>query len=1613
MNRINLKKYLFRPYHPGGILQKILLWLFRAIIVILFLNFLLFLVLQIPAVQNRATNYIKDYLQGKSGTKVELKGLQFNFFNNIELQDFSINDLHGNPLIFTKILQVDFSLNPYNLYRSKIIIDQVVLKNAGINLRKYTGETEQNIDMLLAKMFPRTNDKPKKESKIILRIKSIELANVEFTDFNENNGSYLSISTQSGEASVKNIDFGKKEYIFSKAFFESPVVKVQHRKPAVSASINSKPGKAHNNSPSKPLKLVFQEFEISKGTLMVDNFQKPLDINIDIEDIDWAHFKISEVDATGKNLTIHNNTYSASPIKLSLKESKGFEIKEMKASFAGISNEQIRISDLLLKTQGSILKDSIILNYESLDALSSDFNNNVALNIGLNKSLVAVKDIAHFAPQLKKDAFFKNNFDEILTVSGQIKGRINSLKAKKLEVEIPGKLYLDTEFKSNDISDSDNAIINLAIHELKTNVKFLEKAIPGLVLPPNFSKLGDLSFKGKFDGFFTDFVTYGTVNTNLGDLDLDVRMNLQNGKEKASYSGGIKMFGFDLGAWTDNKKFGKLSSNFQVRNGIGFTAEKAEADLGGEVLSINYNGYTYKNIILNGVFKKNIIDGTVSGSDPNADFYFKGRVDFANETPTYNFLSDIKNIDLFKLNLTSKPLNVSGNLDINLQTKNFKTLIGTSQIRKLKFSNNEKVLFFIDSISLRAQQNGNNKIIKLRSDIADIDLVGDFEIDNLHKVFLSNLENLFPRYYSDLKLPAVELNFTKTQCNYSVDIKTPAPLLSLMNNPFQTEGSITLKGNFDNKSNEWRFELGSSLLKLKEYSFKDIAIKYDQFDEDAILSGVIGNSKVFEKNLPPVRFSFLVNTDSIRFDIKGLELYNSDLSMNGILSPSPVGYKVHFKNDVFKILGEEWEMNPDNLLYFEKDRVSAAFFSLTHETRKILLNNTENNGLEFAILGYDLSNLNELIKYDKIKLSGNLQIYARILDVYKMKNFGLIVYSDSLNLNNDHWGKFKMNTSAENFKDFVFIDYELEHDTISMYGKGFLELADKENLKLKLSNKFNYLPLKALEYFIGTGIKNTSGSLKGNFNIEGPLSYLDLTGKASINKAGFHLNYTNVDYTIKGANLSFTNKMIDATGSALIDPAGNLAKITGGLVHDHFKHWGYDVKIQSPEFIGLNTTRQDNPIYFGKGIGAMTLTIGGSFEQTNMYINATTAKGSSLTIPFGNTEQAKASSFIKFANKFIDTTQTSVTKLKKKDLSGLNVDMDLTVTEDALMQIILDPQAGDYIKGFGKGNIQLAFTRTGEFTMFGDYEIQSGEYLFTLLNLVNKPFSISQGSIVRWAGDPYEGEINLTASYRDLYTSPYNFIIEYLGADNNAITEARNTTKVDLDLSLSGRLLSPNIKLDLNFPNISPILRNYIDSKLRIVRQDQNEMNRQAMALIVTKTFIPPNNGFQGTQYLTSINTLSELMSNQLSGYLTELFSDFIKENGVISGIDLVVGYNVYDASTVNPFSTSEFQLRMKNNLFADRLSINIGGNVGTNASSTVNNQTYFAGDLEVTYALTPDNRLKVRVYQRTEPSLEGGRKNRSGIGISYRREFNNFSEVISELKNGMKKNTKSKVGKQ
>jgi hypothetical protein len=82
---------------------------------------------------------------------------------------------------------------------------------------------------------------------------------------------------------------------------------------------------------------------------------------------------------------------------------------------------------------------------------------------------------------------------------------------------------------------------------------------------------------------------------------------------------------------------------------------------------------------------------------------------------------------------------------------------------------------------------------------------------------------------------------------------------------------------------------------------------------------------------------------------------------------------------------------------------------------------------------------------------------------------------------------------------------------------------------------------------------------------------------------------------------------------------------------------------------------------------------------------------------------------------------------------------------------------------------------------------------------------------------------------------------------------------------------------------------------------------------------------------------------------------------------------------------------------FNDRLAVNVGGNYVTGAT-LVNNAQYFAGDVTFEYKISNDNRLKIRAYNRNAPTVEGT-KNKIGVGLSYRREYDSFAEFLGKKK--------------
>jgi hypothetical protein len=103
----------------------------------------------------------------------------------------------------------------------------------------------------------------------------------------------------------------------------------------------------------------------------------------------------------------------------------------------------------------------------------------------------------------------------------------------------------------------------------------------------------------------------------------------------------------------------------------------------------------------------------------------------------------------------------------------------------------------------------------------------------------------------------------------------------------------------------------------------------------------------------------------------------------------------------------------------------------------------------------------------------------------------------------------------------------------------------------------------------------------------------------------------------------------------------------------------------------------------------------------------------------------------------------------------------------------------------------MRISPAGDFSMYGDFNIVSGDYLFTLQNVINKKFTL-QGGIISLSGSPYDAIIDITTKY-GLRASTYDLVPDS--------SSSRGRVPVELLLNLKGNLMNPNVKFDINVPN--------------------------------------------------------------------------------------------------------------------------------------------------------------------------------------------------------------------
>src|SRR5690606_20275451 len=126
-------------------------------------------------------------------------------------------------------------------------------------------------------------------------------------------------------------------------------------------------------------------------------------------------------------------------------------------------------------------------------------------------------------------------------------------------------------------------------------------------------------------------------------------------------------------------------------------------------------------------------------------------------------------------------------------------------------------------------------------------------------------------------------------------------------------------------------------------------------------------------------------------------------------------------------------------------------------------------------------------------------------------------------------------------------------------------------------------------------------------------------------------------------------------------------------------------------------------------------------------------------------------------------------------------------------------------------------------------------------------------------GNPTEALINLTAVY-EVRTS----IAPLYTAAGRGSNDAR--VQAQAEMILNGNLLHPEISFGINFPSDS-----YVKDELQSYFSDANNVNQQALSLIVRRSFAPGT----GTNLTRELNTTvlsagTELAFNQLNNIISQ-----------------------------------------------------------------------------------------------------------------------------------------------
>jgi hypothetical protein len=1270
--------------------------------------------------------------------------------------------------------------------------------------------------------------------------------------------------------------------------------------------------------------------------------------------IDWDHLKVDDMHGIFTDLSIVGDNVKAKVKELGLREQTGFLLTNLTTNFS-YTDTSMEYDYLSLRTPYTFLTDYLRFDYKDIEDFD-DFIDKVQMHAELDNSMASFKDISHFTDELK------NKSDQVAINSATVNGTVADMRVRGMNVSFGNYSFADGRVALRGLPDINETYIDAHLRAARTSRQELDRYFPELELPMETAKLGKVSAEGDFTGFLNDFVAFGTLNTDIGQIRSDVNLKLKGKPSDATYSGTLALKDFNIGKYLEDPLYGVTTMQGKI-SGQGLDIKTMHAAMEGAFERFDFNKYSYKNLAINGTISRSFFNGRFNADDPHLKVDFNGSVDFSGQKPAFDFIARIDKMHLKALNFTKDSLAISTLLNIDASGSSVDNLEGKVEAFNTSIRT-KKVSYHLDSMDLKSEINCGERFVRLNSSILSAVLSGHFKPSQLPDLFKSAWNT-----YTDAGIMKFKVNPIEAQdIDFDIQFKNTEPIFTVLRQDITVKDSGYLKGHV---------ETGGDHLKLNAY-LPDV--RYGKYEVNKLDVNANGLDDTLGIHVKAAQFYV---ADSMMAKDVAVNVYSANKGLSftvaasdqtaykkvdvaGYLSVSNRIATLRLDTSHLQISDTVWKIAAKPVTIYGDTMVDFPLlnFSYGDEALKVIGKYSAHHSYPIRAVLEDV-NVRHITAFAPqfSNFGGRLNGQTLITNINEKPIIEAAVFANPFTYGKDTLGYLRLTADFDQATQRLSIDGNvmnaLQGNVISADGYVAFDQSQAINVNVSL-NKTN---LAIFEPVVSGVFSDLTGEATADVLVRGTIDKPELQGKVFLENAGLTVDYLKTRYHFS-EDVDLKGKIIEINDAEVFDAENHRGTVNGVIDLHNFSNPGFNLKINATDFQVLNTTQKDNDLYFGTAYGTGYVTVTGDMDNLAMYIKMRTEKKTVFSMPISEGTSFSGYDFIRFtsSNKFLSD-------VKKVDLNGLTLNMDIEVTPDATAQIIFDPRVGDILEAQGHGNLRMDISTDGDFNMYGTYTIDRGQYLFTALNVFNKNFTLKPGGTLTWQGDPYAATMNVKAAY-SLHTSLKPLLPASIDSDPTGGEYSNRTFPVDALLTLTGPLLSPDVKLDFDVQDINTVngaAQSILMSQIRSIKGNDEELTRQVASLLIFNQFLTPNEGV-GANELSSggVSNLGDLVSNQINYILSRVMPN------------LQVGFDLKNTETTFRVSKDFNQEK---------------GNVSVSYDFTKNNY-----NVQGSYKISDDGSTRVNVFSRSNNDpTQFQNMSTTGVGIFKRKEFNKLSDLFQK----------------